>query len=59
MAHPTISIVVKAKLHHKLKAATNLSELVVVVVVVAEAAGGRGGGGGQLKEHTSVADLGV
>lgn len=58
MAHPTISIVVKAKLHHKLKAATNLSEL-VVVVVVAEAAGGRGGGGGQLKEHTSVADLGV
>lgn len=39
MAHPTISIVVKAKLHHKLKAATNLSEL---VVVAAAAAAGRG-----------------
>lgn len=38
MAHPTISIVVKAKLHRKLKAATNLSELVVVVA----AAAGRG-----------------
>lgn len=45
MAHPTISVVVKAKLHRETKAATDLSELVVV------------GGGGDNPKNTLLAHL--